>query len=697
MVRTSFILRILFCFVFVAEVEGQTFSLSDITAYPFSSDLTASAQGNRIALSVNQQGKRNIYVGQGPDFKLRKLTTRDRDEGIEISSLRLSSDGKWVVYVTGADHGAFDESKPRNPSSLPVAPTVQVWSVPFEGGEPVLISEGDFPELNPAGDRLAFIRNSQVWEAPVDGKTPAKQLFYTRGTVHSLQWSPSGKELAFVVSRRDHAFIGVFRGKEQAVQWLAPAFASDYSPRWSPDGKFVAFIRTPASGGAPDSLLSRRHRKWSVWKADVADGKGSLVWKAPESLRGSEPRNTYLNWGEKNRIAFVSAHDGWHHLYSVSAAGGQETLLTPGNFEVEQVRLSPDKNWLVFSSNAGPKREDIDRRHIARVPLDAAKMELLTRGDGIEENPVLTGDGRSLVMITSTVTRPPLPGVRHLADKTTNYKLLGSELLPGNFPDKELIVPKQVVFKSSDQLNIHGQLFMPSNKKGKRPAVVFVHGGPRRQILLGWNQGDYYANTYAINQYLASRGFIVLTVNYRLGTGYGYDFYNPASAGRAGASEYQDVKAAGEYLASLPDVDAERIGIYGGSYGGFLAALALGRDSKLFAAGVDIHGVHNYLERVPVERGEQAPDLAEAQKVFWQSSPVAWVDSWTSPVLIIHGDDDGNVDFQESIDLVRRLEEKDIDMETLVIPDETHHWMKYSNTLKVNSAITEFLIRKLKP
>lgn len=682
---------------FYTQARGQTFSLRDITSYPFSSGLTTSATGSRIALAVNEQGKRNIYVGEGPDFKLRKLTNRDQDEGVELSSVSLSPDGKWVVYVTGGDHGAFDESTPRNPSSAPAAPAVQIWSVPFDGGEAVCISEGDFPVISPGSDHIAFVRNSQVWEASLDGEVLAKQMFYARGNVHSLQWSPTGEELAFVASRKDHAFIGVFRGPKQPIQWLSPDFASDHSPRWSADGKSVAFIRTTGGGGAPDSLLALRHNGWSIWRADIANGKGSLVWRAPKTLRGSEPRNAYLQWAGKDRLTFVSAHDGWHHLYSVGADGGKELLLTPGNYMVEQVRLSWDKNWLVFSTNAGPDKEDIDRRHVARVRVDVAGLEILTPGQGIEEHPIMTGDGKSVVMITSTTNRPPLPGVLSLVGRQKGYRLLGDELLPASFPGSKLLVPRQVVFKSPDNLNIHGQLFMPAKEKGKRPAVVFVHGGPRRQILLGWNQSDYYANTYAINQYLANQGFIVLTVNYRLGIGYGYDFYNPANGGRGGASEYQDVKAAGEYLASLADVDASRIGIYGGSYGGFLTALALGRDSKLFAAGVDIHGVHNFSEGVAVEWGEQAPDLEKAKDVFWQSSPVSWVDKWTSPVLIIHGDDDGNVGFHESVDLVRRLEKKEVEFETLVIPDETHHWMKYSNTLKVNSAIAEFLIRKLKP
>ena len=144
--------------------------------------------------------------------------------------------------------------------------------------------------------------------------------------------------------------------------------------------------------------------------------------------------------------------------------------------------------------------------------------------------------------------------------------------------------------------------------------------------------------TYALNQYLASRGYVVLSVNYRLGIGYGHDFHRPPHAGAQGASEYQDVKAGAEYLQGLPQVDPKRVGIYGGSYGGYLTALALARDSSLFAAGVDIHGVHNWTaERAAgllENRYEKPPDVQRALDVAWESSPISSVDKWKSPVLL---------------------------------------------------------------
>src|SRR5206468_4870526 len=162
---------------------------------------------------------------------------------------------------------------------------------------------------------------------------------------------------------------------------------------------------------------------------------------------------------------------------------------------------------------------------------------------------------------------------------------------------------------------IHGQLFDASGSGRAKPAIVYVHGGPPRQMLLGWHYSDYYSNAYALNQYLASRGFIVLSVNYRLGIGYGYDFHQPPNSGSRGAAEYRDIQAAAAYLRSQARVDGSRIGIYGGSYGGYLTALALARNSDVFAAGVDIHGVHawsTYARGLDRQRYEQAPDAATA-------------------------------------------------------------------------------------
>jgi dipeptidyl aminopeptidase/acylaminoacyl peptidase len=462
----------------------------------------------------------------------------------------------------------------------------------------------------------------------------------------------------------------------------------------------LVFVRANGLGGKPDSILTRKHIPWSIVTAEVSTGQAKIIWTAPKTLSGSVP-NTHggvnLQWAA-DRIVFLSYQDGWPHLYSLTEQGGKPLLLTPGNFMCEHIQLSADGKTLVFAANAGTDPLDIDRRHVVKVSVNQADMKVMTPSAGLEWFPVLTGDGQTLAFVGATAQRPPLPCV--MPANGGSIKLLATDRLPANYPATELVTPKQVVFKSSDGVTVHCQLFEKAGGPAKKPAIIYVHGGPPRQMLLGWNYSDYYANAYAMNQYLASRGFVVLSVNYRLGIGYGYEFHNAKNGGSNGASEYLDIKAAGEWLAKQAQIDPKRIGIYGGSYGGFLTALALGKDSKLFAVGVDIHGVHDRtVERarslVLPDQYERAPDADRALEVAWKSSPVAYVNTWKSPVLFIHGDDDRNVRFSQSTDLVRRLEEVGVPMETMVIVDDTHHFMMHANQVKVNKAIAAFFEKKL--
>jgi dipeptidyl aminopeptidase/acylaminoacyl peptidase len=243
-------------------------------------------------------------------------------------------------------------------------------------------------------------------------------------------------------------------------------------------------------------------------------------------------------------------------------------------------------------------------------------------------------------------------------------------------------------------------LFQKPGAKSQ-PGVIFVHGGPPRQMLLGWHYMDYYSNAYAVNQYLANHGFTVLSVNYRLGIGYGRPFHQPAHAGPTGAAEYQDVLAGVHLLQSAGGVDPKRIGMWGGSYGGYLTALALARNSDIVKAGVDLHGVHDWSRFVDVWFGKAGParyekgDREQAMKVAWESSPVSAMDHWRSPVLLIQGDDDRNVNFQQTIDLARRLEARHLPFDEIVLPDEIHGFLRHASWIKADTATVDYLTKKL--
>jgi len=687
--------------------------------YPFPTELTASASGGRIAWAFNEEGRRNIYVAEGPDYVPRKLTGYTKDDGQEITSLQISGDGKWVVFVRGGDHGAnWDDDLPVDPGFATEPFKVQVGVVAFAGGAVRYISEGDEPLVAPDGRRVVFIKSGQVWTAGLDtaavgggagaAGAAAKNLFTTRGNVGSLQWSPDGKRLLFVVGRGDHSIIGIYTSGSSELKWVAPSFGRNESPQWSPDGSRIVFVRRAGSGGAPDSLLVNRPVPWGIYVADTVSGEPVLLYKAPVTLRGSYPGTdggVNLHWAAGNTIVFLSYVDGWPHLYSLDAAGGPDAkpiLLTPGKFMCEDIRMSVDRRYMVFAANTGSERDDIERRHVGMVSVDKADMRVMTPGKGLEWTPVITGDGRHLVFLSATAQRPPLPAVMELsggsADAGRGMRVLAEDRIPADFPMASLVTPRQVVFTAPDGVEVHADLFEPAGGARRRPAIVYVHGGPPRQMLLGWHYSDYYSNAYASNQYLASLGFVVLSVNYRLGIGYGYEFHHPAHAGAEGAAEYKDVKAAGEWLRRQKFVDSSRVGIYGGSYGGFLTALALGRDSKLFAAGVDFHGVHDWINGTSLssayrDRYEKAPDYELALKTAWQSSPVSAIAGWKSPVLVIQGDDDRNVRFSQSVDLVNRLEKKGIPYETMMIVDDTHHWMRFSNAVRVYGAAADFFVR----
>ncbi|HWU77803.1 MAG TPA: alpha/beta fold hydrolase [Rhodanobacter sp.] len=688
-----------------AATAHDSFSMAQVTNVPYPSGLVAAKHGNRIAWVLDKQGVRNIWVAEAPAFTPRKVTQYTSDDGQELTQLTFSPDGAYLVYVRGGDHDANWPAKGNlapDPTSTPVEPEVTIWSIAMGSGKQVRLGDGDEPAIS-STNRLAFTRKHQIWTAALDGTGKPKQLVFDRGEDGTLRWSPDGSQLAFVSARDDHAFIGVFRGAEQPLVYLAPTTSLDGSPHWSPDGTRIAFTRQPGLGGAPKPLLKLTSQPWSIWVADAASGAGHVVWRSPDRLNGSYPETEgadNLHWAAGNRLVFLGDMDGWPHLYSVPASGGNATLLTPGDYMAEFISLSPDRRYLVYNANTGSTPGDGDRRHLYRVPVDAAGPVALTSGTTIEWLPVLTGDGKHLAFLQSGAKRPPLVVVAS-ADGADAHAI-NADQIPQDFPTDQLVVPQPASFKAADGWTIHGQLFESRHGAAAKPAIIFVHGGPPRQMLLGWHNWSYYGNAYAVNQYLAAHGFVVLSVNYRLGIGYGHAFHHPEHWGPTGASEYQDVVAGAKYLQGLHNVDPKRIGIWGGSYGGYLTALALARDSDIFKAGVDLHGVHDWSALFDDWNGKakaryEQGDRKQAMKVAWESSPDADIATWTSPVLVVQGDDDRNVPFDQMVDLVQRLDKQKVPYRQLVIPNEIHDFLRHASWLRVDEAAARFFTAQLHP
>ncbi len=686
-----------------AEATPQTaFTLEQVLSYPFPLDLTAASHGNRIAWVINRNGVRNVWVAGAPDFRPRRVTRFTQDDGQEITQLTFSPSGDELVFVRGGDHDAnWPVKVAPDPASGPAEPKVMLWSVDLREGTARELTEGDAPAISSKGE-LAYVKDDQVWTAPLaaNSKIKPRHLFFDHGKDSDLHWSPDGTRLAFVSNRDDHAFIGVFTDEHTPLLYLSPSTGTDGDPRWSPDGTRIAFTRQPGNGGPPRPILTQTPQPWSIHVADARSGQARTVWQSPDTLVGSYPETAggaNLRWADGGaRLAFLADLDGWPHLYSMDANGGVPLLLTPGNFMVEDVVLSRDGRSLIYSANTGTTRNDDDRRHLFAVPVDMAKPAALTSGGGLQWSPTIA-DADTIAYIDAGAQRPPLVAV--MGAMGGDQRMLQPGIVPDDFPTTRLVVPQAVTFEAADGTRIHGQLFQGAGAH-EQPGVIFVHGGPPRQMLLGWHYMDYYSNSYAVNQYLASRGFTVLSVNYRLGIGYGHAFHNPPHWGPTGASEYQDVVAGAKFLQHTKGVDPQRIGIWGGSYGGYLTALALARDSDIFKAGVDMHGIHDWSRDIgewfgkPGGRYEQG-DYKQALKVAWESSPDADIAKWTSPVLLIQGDDDHNVHFLQTEDVVPRLKKHGVPFEEMVIPNEIHGFLRHASWLEADTATVEFLQRKL--
>ena len=657
----------------------------------------------------------------------------------------------WAVRTTGGAPWKLGEGTTPEPS--PDGRTVlfakdgqiyayQVRPIPDAASPTHAPFAGD--ATKPTAGTSGFSRSDQS-AAAGPSRTPLIKAWGTNG---DMRWSPDGSKIAFVSNRVDHSFIGVYDVRTRTVKFLTPSVDHDTSPTWSPDSQRVAFIRRPGtpfgqqahqgagSIGNPDGpaynpLTAARAGRGgggrggrgqapeargddkrpglfnatftggytlSFWVADVATGEGREFWhNAPDDR--SFTSVGAIQWAGADRMIFQAEPEEWIRYYAVrlktdattgSTSGGTSgaattvadapIALTPGDGMVENVGLSGDGATLFYTTNAG----DIDHRHVWKVPTAGGTPVQLTHGDSVETYPAPLASGTRVAVLSADVRRPQSVGI---VPSGGGAPKIVYPTLPKDYPIAEHVVPQNIITKAPDGLEIHNQIFLPKDLKPgeKRAAIVFVHGGPVRQMLLGYHYMHFYHVAYAVNQWLASRGYVVMSVNYRSGIGYGKSFRTAANTGGRGNAEYQDVLAAGTYLQTRADVDPNRVGIWGLSYGGVLTAQALARNSDVFKVGVDLAGVHLWGSSLD-------PDNAS-----YQSSAISAIETWKSPVLLVHGDDDRNVQFSQTTGLVQLLRAHNVYHELIVYPDDTHEPLLHKRYLYAFTRLEEFLGRFLKP
>ena len=357
-------------------------------------------------------------------------------------------------------------------------------------------------------------------------------------------------------------------------------------------------------------------------------------------------------------------------------------MLPAASFSVVRYSFSlAVTRFMYFVSSVG----DLDHRHLWRVPIAGGQPEQLTKGELNEIAIAIPGNGSTIAVLQSGFKQPV--SVVVMNPMAQQARVIAPQVTPAMQIAKH-VVPQSVAITAADGLESRAIVFTPPGIRPgeKRPALVYAHGNGGR-LLLGYpDQADnaYYQLNYAFINYLVNKGYIVAASNYRGDCScYSQAFNEQREYGANGVSEYRDIIAAGLYLKNRPDVDAERIGIWGLSYGGWLTGEALSRNSDVFKAGAILAGV------------QMRSTSFDPTNLAFQSSPMGNLDRWTSPTLFVHGDDDRNVEFSQTVGAIQALRAKGTPHKVLVLPDETHYFLKFDNLIKASHAVDDWFDQML--
>ena len=679
-------------------------SLEDFLSFTFTHDMVSARHSDKLAWVQTIKGIRNLFIAAAPDYDPIQVTAWREDEGQEISGLKITDDGTALLFIRGQGKNELGEYP--NPLSLNTPPAQKLWYLNLACSHscPLELEETGLACFRPSSPYIYYSHKNKLYRVdPASEAAEPELVLTTRGSISELSWSGQGDCLAMVVSRYKHSFIGLHYPEQSSIQWLNPSFDRDINPVWSPDGQQLAFLR--CHGAKPDIIdlwFSRFSDRFELIVANVESMKQRSYWECPKghglSLQeGDRP----ITWINDTQLLFSHEASGWDHVYRLDLGRQKVEALTRGKYLVHSYAVDRHSGWLYYTHN----NQAPHSYHLARLNLNSGTTEdlqPLLPDESIAFCPAPVASGSALGMILSGSRQPLIPALIQV-DKRTLHAF-GQPVYESGcqaFCDVE-----GLTITSSDGLEIPCQLFRPEGS-GPFPALLTMHGGPWCQTLAGFSNWQGLSYVYACCQYLASKGFLVLSVNYRASSGYGKAFRQPENYCWNGASEYQDIVAAGQWLADQNDADRNRIGLWGKSYGGYLTAMGLAHNSDLFKAGVAIEGCHHFPREFrqkhwsseifrPTAPEEMGEARARAQLAL-ESSPWHNLDQWQSPALLIHPDDDRNVMFEESQRLFHALRERDVVVEGLAIPDEVHTFLAHKPWLIGYQRLTDFFKRHLTP
>ena len=586
-----------------------------------------------------------------------------------------------------------------------------LWQVAAAGGAPKPVWSKPDPGsgfvLSPDGKRVAFVRRSQAATGNAPHPSDLIIRWLSDGTesttahddvsIRNILWSPDGASIAYIGGSKiiHHDESPSYSGEKLIYRVSEFVPGQIYALKLA-GGTPVAIAKPGEYGGLawvdPTHLVfdgqSSDFKNYFIYLADAATGSTKTIHEIHEEKFWSIP-----DWGEAGAqpwpspngkwIAFLSDQDGWDHLYVMPASGGDAVQITKGKFEAWRPAWSHDSTRIAFDANL--EGHPGDRvLGIAKIGDDPAHSEVtyIPAAPGTNIEPHWSeGDGRLVYQHTDT---------RNSADLFTIGTNAGAQpvrltdSMPAGMDRSQFVEPQFVHYPGPDGQQVPGWLFVPKNldKTKKHPVILWIHGDGVNQNYDGWHVQRNYAVYYSIHQYFLQKGYIVFAPDYRGSIGYGRDWRTGVYLD-VGGKDAKDAWMGANYLKTLPFVDADRIGVWGLSYGGFFTLIAMTDQPKLFRAGVDVAGVVDYVMYYsdPYHGDWTASRIGTPEQnpqVYANASPLSHIDRLERPLLVLHGTADVNVPFLESVWLMDEALKKhkgDL-VDFMIYPGEFHYFTR---------------------
>jgi dipeptidyl aminopeptidase/acylaminoacyl peptidase len=651
--------------LYVMSLDGGSFEqLTDIRSGGAAASASPAAKGtdSQEYLKKEERGLIDAVREKAEQREEQEKKRKEREKrksfsvptGQNVVNLNLAPNGKYVIATV---------SEPPSGSKNTIVPN--------------FVTESGYTEDIPGRTKVGDVQNRTRFVI-IDAETGE-----TKNVDHG-QKLPAGPPS----QRTEMNPVSTGSGSDRVEQSKTPPAPKDRDVQlsqlqWSEDGQNAVLM-----GRSADNK-----DRW-VMLLDGTTGKTKILATVHDDAWVDGPGAFTLGWLPDNtHVYFESERDGFAHLYSVAITGGEPTQLTSGQFEVSDVRLSQDKTKFYFTSSEG----SFFQRHLFSLPVGGGTRTQITGLPG--QNQVdISPDETMLADVRSFSNKPP--ELYLFANKPWDEKASASLKPVTNSPipeffTKDWIDPQLVSFKARDGATVWGRIYVPSNYKGGGPAVLFVHGAGYLQNVHRW-WSSYYRE-YMFNHLLMEKGFVVLDIDYRGSAGYGRD-WRTGIYRHMGGKDLTDHVDAVSYLVREHGVDPKRIGLYGGSYGGFITLMALFTEPDVFAAGAALRPVTDWAH---YNNGYTSNILNLPQadtEAYKRSSPIYFANGLKGALLICHGMVDVNVNFQDTVRLVEKLIElRKENWEVAPYPVEDHGFEREESWADEYKRILKLFMENLKP